>query len=72
MSSGDEMQIVATKTCPTCKGTGVVSKDYWSQDADDCPDCEWHEFDCGVAGGFPHSSAMCGKNGRIGEGSDGR
>lgn len=21
---------------------------------------EWHDFDCGVAGGFPHSSDVCG------------
>ena len=25
--------------CPTCGGTCVINKDYWSQDADDCPDC---------------------------------
>jgi hypothetical protein len=21
----------------------------------------WHEYDCGVAGGFPHDSSVCGK-----------
>ncbi len=25
--------------CSLCKGTGTINKDYWSQDADDCPQC---------------------------------
>lgn len=37
--SAHPLYVGASEVCSRCDGKGIINEDYWSQDADDCPDC---------------------------------